>query len=99
VLQSRSTDERGNVQPTPEQVGGTPNPTSPNQVSVWDSDNSAACRDMLGADLCSKLPVRAQRSIIQSWKVARDGSVSNPMPSMAGNLAAWLVQGDPSHEH
>jgi sulfane dehydrogenase subunit SoxC len=99
VLQSRSTDERGNLQPTPEQVGGTPNPTSPNQVSVWDSDNSATCRDMIGADLCSKLPVRAQRSIIQSWKVARDGSVSNPMPSMAGNLAAWLVQGDPSHEH
>jgi sulfane dehydrogenase subunit SoxC len=97
ILQSRSTDDRGNLQPTPEQVGGTPNPSQTSKVSVWGSDNSEACRSLLGDDLCSRLPVRAQRSIIQSWKVNRDGSVDNPMPAMAKDLAAWLVQGD--HEH
>jgi len=97
ILQSRSTDDRNNVQPTPEQVGGTPNPTSASQVSIWGSDNSEACRSILGADLCSRLPVRAQRAIIQSWKVNRDGTVDNPMPAMAKDLAAWLVHG--THEH
>jgi sulfane dehydrogenase subunit SoxC len=96
ILQSRSTDERGNIQPTPQQVGGTPNPTSPNQVSIWGSDNSEACRSLLGDELCSKLPVRAQRSIIQSWKVNRDGTVVNPMPDMAG-ISPALLNG--SHEH
>ena len=96
ILQSRSTDERGNIQPTPQQVGGTPNPSSPDQVSIWGSDNSDACRSLLGDELCSKLPVRAQRSIIQSWKVNRDGTVVNPMPDMAG-IAPALLNG--SHDH
>ncbi|MSO19682.1 MAG: sulfite dehydrogenase [Acidobacteria bacterium] len=97
ILKSRSTDERGNVQPTPEQVGGTPNPTSPEQVAIWGADTSATCRNLLGDELCSRLPVRAQRSIIQSWRVNRDGNVTNPMPAMADKLAAFLV--NDTHEH
>lgn len=96
ILQSRSTDERGNVQPTPQQVGGTPNPSSADQVGIWGADSSEACRSFLGDELCSRLPVRAQRSIIQSWKVNRDGTVVNPMPSMPG-MTAWLL--NDSHQH
>lgn len=96
ILQSRSTDERGNVQPTPQQVGGTPNPSSADQVSVWGADSAEACRSFLGDELCSRLPVRAQRAIIQSWKVNRDGTVVNPMASMPG-IAAFLL--NDSHQH
>ena len=98
VLQSRSTDDRGDVQPTPQQVGGTPNPSSPEQMSIWGSDDSEACRSFLGDDLCSRLPVRAQRSIIQSWKVNPDGTVTNPMPEMAKALALRLPAPD-EHDH
>jgi sulfane dehydrogenase subunit SoxC len=83
IVQSRSTDETGAVQASPEQVGWTNSPKSPAQVSVWGSDTSEACRSFLGDDLCSRLPRRIGMSIIQSWKVNRNGTVENPMPQMA----------------
>jgi len=65
VLQSRCTDTNGNVQPSTTE-------TSKN----WDVDNSQACVGVMGDD-CKKVPRRADRAYIQSWKVTPDGSVLN----------------------
>jgi sulfane dehydrogenase subunit SoxC len=76
VLQSRCTDEAGNVQPSTDE-------TSKN----WNSDNSEACVSVLGED-CKKIPRRADRAYIQSWRVLADGTVANafvaPPPLFTG---------------
>ena len=99
MLQSRSTDETGAVQVRPEQVGWSTHPESPEQVSVWGVDTSAACRDFLGDALCKELPTRAGMSIIQSWKINKDGTVENPMPLMAANHGAKSSSDPEEHEH
>jgi sulfane dehydrogenase subunit SoxC len=98
ILQSRSTDERGDVQPSPEQVGWSTAPKSPDQVKIWGSDTSESCRNLLGAELCSQLPRRVGAAIIQSWKINRDGTVINPMPAMAASRGVVPSAGD-EHEH
>jgi hypothetical protein len=99
ILQSRSTDETGAVQVRPEQVGWSTHPESPKQVSVWGVDTSETCRDFLGDALCSQLPTRAGMSIIQSWKINRDGTVENPMPLIAENHGAKSSADPEEHEH
>lgn len=69
LLQSRCTDEQGDVQPSPEQVR-----------EIWGSDTSDACRSVLG-DLCNRIPRRTVNAVITTWKVNRDGRVENAMPS------------------
>jgi sulfane dehydrogenase subunit SoxC len=98
ILQSRAIDETGAVQPRPEQVGWSTAPKSGDQVSIWGADTSEACRSFLGDDLCSRLPRRVGMSIIQSWKVNRNGTVENPMPLMAENHGV-VPSGDTEHEH
>jgi len=98
ILQSRATDETGAVQPRPEQVGWSAGPKSGDQVSIWGADTSEACRSFLGDDLCSRLPRRVGMSIIQSWKINRNGTVENPMPLVAENHGA-VPSGDTEHEH
>jgi hypothetical protein len=38
-------------------------------------------------------------SIIQSWKINRDGTVENPMPLMAENHGAVASSETSEHEH
>lgn len=65
VLQSRSTDELGDVQPSVLE-----------HEKNWDVDTSAACVSVLG-EACKRTPRRANRALIQSWRVAQDGVVHN----------------------
>ena len=65
VLESRCTDENGDVQPAVAEVNKN-----------WGTDQSSACRDVLG-DNCNLIPRRANRSYIQPWRVARDGTLHN----------------------
>jgi len=65
VLQSRCTDETGTVQPAVTEL-----------AKNWGADPSAACTDVMGDD-CNKIPRRANRAYIMSWRVARDGTVAN----------------------
>jgi sulfane dehydrogenase subunit SoxC len=95
ILQSRSTDTEGNVQPGPEQVGWNSHPT-PDQVSMWGSDTSETCRSLLGDELCAQLPRRIGAAIIQSWKVNKNGTVENPLPQMAESHGGHFVA-DPDH--
>ena len=99
ILQSRSTDETGAVQVRPEQLGWSTHPESPSQVSVWGADTSETCSELLGDALCSKIPTRAGMSIIQSWKINRDGTVENPMPLMAESHGASTSSDAGEHEH
>jgi sulfane dehydrogenase subunit SoxC len=71
VLQSRCTDEVGDVQPTADQA-----------KEIWGSDTSDACRSVLG-DLCNRIPRRTVNAIITTWRVSRDGSVQHVMPLLA----------------
>ncbi len=64
VLLSRSTDEFGDVQPSMQEV-----------EKNWVADQSAACTDVIGVEDCSRTPRRANRALIQRWRVARDGTV------------------------
>lgn len=65
VIQSRCTDEFGDVQPSSHDI-----------AKNWTDDKSAACISAIG-DACRKTPRRANRALIQPWRVARDGNVSN----------------------
>ena len=78
-------------------VGWSSHPTS-NQVSMWGSDTSEVCRNLLGEELCNRLPRRVGAAIIQSWKVNKNGTVENPLPLMAENHGAHSVS-DPDHQH
>ena len=64
-LQSRCTDEQGTVQPSAAEL-----------AKNWDSDLSPACTDVMGED-CNKIPRRANRAYIMTWRVLRDGTVQN----------------------
>ncbi len=66
VLLSRSTDEIGDVQPSLEEA-----------EKNWVADTSAACTEAIGQEDCSRMPRRANRALIQSWRVARNGTVHN----------------------
>lgn len=66
VLQSRSTDEFGDMQPSMEEV-----------EKNWIADQSAACTDAIGVEDCNRTPRRANRALIQRWRIARDGTVHN----------------------
>jgi sulfane dehydrogenase subunit SoxC len=65
VLQSRCTDERGEVQPSVFDID-----------KMWGVDQGQSCVSELGAD-CNKVPRRANRAYIMSWRVAPDGNVHN----------------------
>jgi sulfane dehydrogenase subunit SoxC len=66
VLQSRSTDEHGDRQPSASE-------TSKN----WSSDSSEACISTMGEAYCKQIPRRAYYSYIMPWRVAANGNVSN----------------------
>ena len=59
VLQSRSTDEFGDVQPSMQEV-----------EKNWIADRSEACADVIGEEDCGRVPRRANRALIQRWRVA-----------------------------
>jgi len=65
ILQSRATDEAGEIQPP---IG--------EMEKMWGSDENKACTNVLGED-CEKIRRRANRAYIYSWRVAKDGSVHN----------------------
>jgi len=65
VLMSRCTDDQGTVQPLPTEV-----------AKNWDVDSSPSCTNVLGQD-CYKVPRRAHRAYVMSWRVNRDGTVLN----------------------
>ena len=65
VLQSRCTDAQGDVQPSATEISKN-----------WGSDKSEACVSVMGKD-CEKIPRRAHRAYIFSWRVATDGNISN----------------------
>jgi sulfane dehydrogenase subunit SoxC len=65
ILQSRCTDEQGDVQPSVQEPGKN-----------WVVNSTAACVAALD-EACKRMPRRANRALIQPWRVARDGSVHN----------------------
>ncbi len=67
IIQSRCTDEKGYVQPTPDEVS-----------SSWGVDNSPECINMMG-ELCNQVPRDTHNSFIMSWKIASNGDITNPM--------------------
>ena len=67
IIQSRCTDAKGDTQPTPDEVPRT-----------WGSDASNECFVQMG-DLCVQVPRNTHNAFIMSWKIASNGSVSNPM--------------------
>ena len=77
VLQSRCTDENGDVQAAVDEVSKN-----------WGADPSEACTSVMGED-CNRIPRRANRAYVMRWRVARDGSVHNAFvlgrnPEIAG---------------
>jgi sulfane dehydrogenase subunit SoxC len=89
LLQSRATDDQGDVQPTPGQV-----------KEIWGTDNSAECRSVMG-DLCNRIPRRTVNAVITTWKLNRDGTVINHMPSVprSAEVAAMFDQLFKEHNH
>ena len=89
LLQSRCTDETGDVQPTPGQV-----------TEIWGTDNSAECRNLMG-DLCTRIPRRTVNAVITTWKLNQDGTVVNHMPSMprSSEVAAMFDAVTAEHSH
>lgn len=67
IIQSRCTDTMGYVQPRPDEVPNT-----------YGKDTSEQCASVMG-DLCNRVPRDTHNSSIMSWKIAGDGSVTNPM--------------------
>ncbi len=65
ALQSRCTDENGDVQASVTELNKN-----------WAIDSEEACTSVMGED-CNRIPRRANRAYIQSWRVTRDGSVEN----------------------
>jgi sulfane dehydrogenase subunit SoxC len=86
VLQSRATDEIGNVQPSMQEM-----------EKNWFANPE--CVDV-NATQCSRIPQRANRSLIQRWVVASDGSVQNGFEPTKGimEIGALLFPED-SHAH
>jgi sulfane dehydrogenase subunit SoxC len=82
VLQSRCTDENGDVQPTLAE-----------ESKLWGADPSEACTSVMG-DACNRIPRRANRSYIQSWRVARDGTVHNAFAEGASETASNSAPGE-----
>jgi sulfane dehydrogenase subunit SoxC len=64
-LQSRCTDEIGETQPSVVEM-----------QKMWGSDETLACKNVLGED-CDKIRRRANRAYIYTWRVDKDGSVHN----------------------
>ncbi len=89
LLQSRCTDETGDVQPTPGQV-----------TEIWGTDNSDECRNLMG-DLCTRIPRRTVNAVITTWKLNQDGTVVNHMPSMprSTEVAAMFDAVIAEHSH
>ena len=83
VLQSRCTDENGDVQASAAEL-----------AKNWGADPSQACTSVMGED-CKKIPRRANRAYIMSWRVARDGSVSNASTDIPDDDA--IVGGEIHH--
>ncbi len=67
IIQSRCTDEKGYVQPAPNEV-----------PSTWGVDSSQECFDVMG-ELCNEVPRDTHNSFIMSWKIAANGEITNPM--------------------
>ena len=67
IIQSRCTDEKGYVQPAPNEVSST-----------WGVDSSQECFDVMG-ELCTQVPRDTHNSFIMSWKIAANGEITNPM--------------------
>ncbi len=67
IIQSRCTDEKGYVQPAPNEVSST-----------WGVDSSQECFDVMG-ELCNQVPRDTHNSFIMSWKIAANGEITNPM--------------------
>jgi len=74
IIQSRCTDDQGYVQPTPDEVART-----------WGMDPSNECYQVMG-DLCMQVPRDTHNSFIMSWKIGRDGNVTNPMLELYAHL-------------
>jgi sulfane dehydrogenase subunit SoxC len=72
VLQSRATDEIGNVQPSMEVM-----------EKSWFSNPE--CVD-INAKECARIPDRANRSLIQRWRIFADGTVHNGFEPSKGIL-------------
>jgi sulfane dehydrogenase subunit SoxC len=89
LLQSRCTDDQGDVQPTPGQV-----------KEIWGTDNSAECKSVMG-DLCNRIPRRTVNAVITTWKLNRDGTVVNHMPSVprSPEVAAMFDELFKEHNH
>jgi sulfane dehydrogenase subunit SoxC len=89
LLQSRCTDEKGDVQPTPGQI-----------TEIWGVDASADCRGVMG-DLCNRIPRRTVNAVITTWKLNRDGTVINHMPSVprSNEIAAKFDELFKEHNH
>jgi sulfane dehydrogenase subunit SoxC len=85
VLQSRCTDENGDVQASVTEL-----------TKNWGSDTSEACTSVMGED-CNRIPRRANRAYIQSWHVARGGSVHNATASVIPDDE--VIEGGVIHEH
>ena len=67
IIQSRCTDSRGDIQPTPDEVERT-----------WGTDASKECFVQMG-DMCLQVPRNTHNAFIMSWKIASNGEVTNPM--------------------
>ncbi len=67
IIQSRCTDEKGYVQPAPNEVSST-----------WGVDSSQECFNVMG-ELCNEVPRDTHNSFIMSWKIAANGEITNPM--------------------
>jgi len=89
LLQSRATDDQGDVQPTPGQV-----------AEIWGTDTSAECRNLMG-DLCTRIPRRTENAVITTWRLGRDGAVVNHMPSVprSPEVAARIDELFNAHNH
>ncbi len=70
IIQSRCTDEKGYVQPTPDEV-----------ASTWGVDSSPECFNIMG-EYCNQVPRDTHNSFIMSWKIAANGEVTNPMQEL-----------------
>lgn len=75
LISSRATDKMGFVQPSPEEV-----PLS------YGKDESQGCFKVMG-ELCNMIPRDTHNSSIMTWKIAADGSVTNPMLELYPHLA------------
>ena len=70
ILQSRCTDEQGTVQASTTEL-----------EKNWGADPSPECVDVMGED-CNRIPRRAGRAYIMSWRLARDGTLHNGNTNM-----------------